>query len=247
MSDTKELFDATPVEETTTTAIVADNREDALLAQVLTSGNIEILERYIALRKSEEERQSRIAFEEAFSKMRSELPAVAKKKDNGATKSKYAPIEDIQRACDPVIHSFGFSYSWREEAIPEGKRVWMDISGYGHTRSNFFDCPKISGNNAQNAIQVAGAMSTYGRRYTFVSGFGVIVEGEDSDGQISDDVDVLKMRLGDMLEAKDQAGKLIINQQAFDKIKEEMNKPDSDVKRLKEFYKWAAKKVGAVK
>ena len=50
MSDTKELFDATPEKETTVPAIVADNRDDALLAQVLTSGNIEILERYIALR-----------------------------------------------------------------------------------------------------------------------------------------------------------------------------------------------------
>ena len=249
VAEDPELFESKDAEKVTAPAIVAENREDALLAQVLASGNIEILERYIALRKSEEERQSRIAFEEAFSKMRAELPAVAKKKDNGATKSKYAPIEDIQRACDPVIHSFGFSYSWREEAIPEGKRVWMDISGYGHTRSNFFDCPKISGNNAQNAIQVAGAMSTYGRRYTFVSGFGVIVEGEDSDGQISDDVEQLRLELSALCEARDQGGKLKLPQNAFDIINAELKKPveEMSVARMKAFYKRARAMVEAVK
>lgn len=156
--------------------------EDRLLEKVIDSGNIDILERFIALRAKEEERQARIAFEEAFTRMQSELPAVVKTKDNGATKSKYAPLEVIQRACDTTIHKHGFSYSWREEAIHEGKRVWMDISGFGYTKSAFFDCPKIAGNNAQNAIQIAGAMSTYGRRYTFVSGFGIVVEGEDTDG-----------------------------------------------------------------
>lgn len=156
--------------------------EDRLLEKVIDSGNIDILERFIALRAKEEERQARIAFENAFTKMQAELPAVVKMKDNGGTKSKYAPIEAIQRACDQVIHKNGFSYSWREESIPEGKRVWIDISGYGYTKSSFFDCPKIQGNNAQNAVQIAGSMSTYGRRYTFVSGFGIVVEGEDNDG-----------------------------------------------------------------
>lgn len=214
-------------------------REDALLAKVLESGNIEILERFIALRKSEEERQARLAFEEAFSRMRAELPGIAKKKDNGATKSKYAPIEDIQRACDPVIHKHGFSYSWREEAIPDGKRVILDISGFGHTKSNYFDCPKIVTNAAQNAIQAAGAMSTYGRRYTFIAGFGVIIEGEDSDGQITDDTEQLRLDLLTLMDAKDASGKLRLPKNAYDVIKAELDKPDPNIERLKVFYKKA--------
>lgn len=240
MSD--ELFDnlpATKVEETAPAVVMS--REDTLLSKVLESGNIEVLERYIALRKSEEERQARIAFEEAFSRMRAELPSIAKRKDNGATKSKYAPIEDIQRQCDPVIYKHGFSYAWREEAITEGKRVILDIFGYGYSKSNFFDCPKIAGNNAQNAIQVAGAMSTYGRRYTFVSGFGIIVEGEDSDGQITDDVEQLRLDLTAILEERDGTGKLKLPQNAFDIINAELKKPveDMDVARMKAFYKRA--------
>jgi len=227
-------------------AIVMENREDALLAKVLESGNIDVLKEFVALRNAQEERQARIAFEEAFSQMRAELPSVGKHKDNGATKSKYAPIEDIQRACDPIIHRFKFSYSWREEALPEGKRVFMDISGYGHTRTNYFDCPKISGNNAQNAIQVAGAMSTYGRRYTFVSGFGVIVEGEDSDGQITDDIEQLRLDLTALLEERDNNKQLKLPQNAYDIISAELKKSveQMDVSRMKAFYKRAKEMVG---
>ena len=31
-------------------------------------------------------------------------------------------------------------------------------------------------------MQVMGAMSTYGRRYTFLAGFGIVVQDEDEDG-----------------------------------------------------------------
>jgi len=242
MSDLFEQ-DAVPMIPDHGKAVVASElTSDKLLAMGLDKVGLEVLERFIALRNAEEERRARIAFEEHFSKMRAELPGVAKKKDNGATKSKYAPVEDIQRACDPVIHAHGFSYSWREEALPNdtGKRVWMDISGYGHTRSNFFDCPKISGNNAQNPIQVAGAMSTYGRRYTFISGFGIIVEGEDSDGQISDDITILRLEMGKYLEMKRPDGSPFVSEKAAAKCKAELDKEDSDIdiKRLKAMYKW---------
>jgi hypothetical protein len=199
--------------------------EDRLLEKVIDSGNIDILERFIALRAKEEERQARIAFEEAFTRMQSELPAVVKTKDNGATKSKYAPLEVIQRACDTTIHKHGFSYSWREESIQEGKRVWMDISGFGYTKSAFFDCPKIAGNNAQNAIQIAGAMSTYGRRYTFVSGFGIVVEGEDTDGHYTvAEFGEYRELLNPLYEAKTAAQLLAAAQKIRDSLKPENSK-----------------------
>lgn len=227
-------------------AIATVSREDALLGQVLSSGNIEVLERYIALRKSEEERQSRIAFEDAFSRMRAELPSVGKHKDNKAFNSKYAPIEDIQRVCDPIIYKHGFSYSWREEAIAEGKRVWMDIFGFGHTRSNYFDCPKIPGNNAQNALHTAQIMTSYGKRNTLVSGFGIVVEGEDSDGQITDDIEQLRLDLTALLEERDNNKQLKLPQNAFDIISVELKKPveQMDVARMKAFYKRAKEMVG---
>jgi len=220
-------------------------KEDRLLEQVLQAGNIEVLERYIALRKSEEERQAKLAFDTAFSKLRADLPAVVKSRANDHLKSKYAPLETLQRACDEAIFSHGFSYSWREEAIPEGKRVWMDISGYGYTRSNYFDAPQIDpvknrdGSNVQNLLQVRGVMSSYGRRYTFISGFGIVIEGEDSDGQIPTDTETLRLDLLNLMETKDFEGNRKLNQNAYDTIKRELDKPEPDTKRLQGFYKRA--------
>ena len=224
-------------------------KEDRLLETVLASGNIEVLERYIALRKSEEERQARLVFEEHFAKMQAKLPVVTKRKDNGGSKSKYAPIEDIQAQWDPIIREHGFSYSWREEVVPDfdGKRILLDIMGYGHTKSNWFDSPRIDGNSAQNKIQVAGAMSTYGRRYTYVSGFGGRVEGEDSDGQTLDEGS-LQMDLQEFI----KSGKLSADAVAIITKELMKGKPgkdgviipgEPDISKLRNYWKRAKAKV----
>jgi hypothetical protein len=178
-------------------------------------------------------------FEEHFAIMQSALPVVTKRKDNGGSKSKYAPLEDIQAQWDHVIRSHGFSYSWREEAIPgfDGKRVLFDLMGYGHTKTNYIDIPRVEGNNAQNRIQVAGAMATYGRRYSFVSGVGGRVEGEDTDGQNLDEGS-LEMDLRDYI----NSGKL--TPEAVGIIERELNKENPDIAKLRNYWKRASAKVG---
>jgi len=208
-----DLFDSKP--ETAVTIQTEQSQQERLLEKVLESGNIEVLERYIALLKSEEERQARIRFEEEFSRMRGKLPTIIKAKDvaiGGQKAYSYAPLEQLQRRCDPVIYQHGFSYSWREEAISEGKRVYMDIFGYGHVRSNSFDVPQLpqitsrSGNAVTNLVQTAGMMSTYGQRYTFKAGFGLVIEGEDEDGQVADvaSEDKLRPMIEEMAEQQSQ-------------------------------------------
>src|SRR5512142_300006 len=237
----EELFD----EQERGTEIAKVSKEDRLLEMVLEKGNIDVLERYIALRASEAERQSRILFEENFAKMRAELPAVVKNKEGAQGKYKYSPLESLQRLCDPIIFAHGFTYSWREEALDkgEGKRIWIDIVGYGHTKSNYFDAPQIDpvtsrdGAEVQNLIQVRGVMSTYGRRYTFVAGFGIIIEGEDSDGQIPDDTDLLEVDLREFM----KSGK--ISPEACALITKELMQDSPNIEKLKAYYKRARAKV----
>jgi hypothetical protein len=172
--------------------VMALSREDQLLQTVLASGNVEVLERFIALRNAEQDRGARLAFEEAFSKMRAELPSIKKSKEvkrtNGGHMYNYAPLEEIQKTCDPILQAHGFSYSWREEAIQEGKRVWFDLFGFGHTKSNCFDAPLLgakqsnSGGEIVNAVQAARMTSSYAKRNSMVDGLGLIIEDEDTDG-----------------------------------------------------------------
>ena len=91
----------------------------------------------------------------------------------------------------PIISDHGFSYRWTEEELKdkEGwKRITIHISGYGHTDSNtHFDCPEYELKGKQvdrvNAIQKEGTKTSYGHRYTFKAGFGIVEIGEVTDGE----------------------------------------------------------------
>jgi hypothetical protein len=88
---------------------------------------VALMEKLIAMKYADEDRQARLAFETAFAKMRAKLPTIKKTKEvtrsGGQHMYNYAPLEEIQKTCDPILQANGFSYSWREEAISEGKRV----------------------------------------------------------------------------------------------------------------------------
>ena len=153
---------------------------DRLIAMAVENGaDVDKLEKLIALKNQEEERAARRAFDVNFTAMQAEFTPVGKsKKGHGY---KYAPIETLQKHHNASITAHGFSYRWREEAIKAGKRCIMRISGWGHSEENSFDIPPLEGTDRMNEVQVVGAMSTYGRRYTFISGFGIIIEDEDDD------------------------------------------------------------------
>jgi hypothetical protein len=146
--------------------------------------DVDNLQRLIDMRNAEIERQAKVDFQFHFALMQKAFVSVSREKQG--YNYKYAPIELLQKTLGPIIAEHGFSYSWREETIPEGKRCVLAISGYGHTQENYFDIPKLEKTKEMNSVQVVGAMSTYGRRYSFISGFGVIIDDEDPDARISE-------------------------------------------------------------
>lgn len=193
-----ELFDVEPVRD------VAVQEKD-LMVMALESGKVEMLERLIAMRNLEQERGARINFESAFGRMKADLPIIKKTKEvkrmGGQHMYNYAPLEEIQKVCDPILQRHGFCYSWREEAIEGGKRIWYDLMGYGHTKSNFFDAPLIgakmsnSGGEITNAVQGARMTSSYAKRASMVDGLGMIIEDEDDDASTLEIDDALRAML----------------------------------------------------
>lgn len=194
---------------------------NAMIQQVLARPDaaqmVEVIEKLIAMKNADEDRQAKRAFDEQFAKMQKVLPVVKKNKLNKGTSSYYAELEELQRAWDPVLFDHGFTYSWREELVQDGqiKRTWFDLSQYGHTKSNFFDAPKIEPNKAQNLIMVSGVQSSYGYRYSYRAGVGGRVEGEDPDGQITIDEELAaaldKMRKAETLDALMDVYKIAYN------------------------------------
>lgn len=216
-------------------------KEDALLATVLQTGNIEALERYIALREREEARQAKLEYDRHFSEMQAEFGTAKRTKEGYGYR--YAPIEELQKEYGPIIAKHGFSYRWNEEKIEGGKRCTMTVSGWGHSESNSFDIPTMEaptnrdGKKTSNAVQVAGGMSTYGRRYTFIAGFGVIIEDEDPDADMPEDPDTLIFDLREYI----ASGKL--NPEAVSIITKELVKESPDREKLRGYWRRAKAKV----
>lgn len=220
-----------PVEGEESTALQTQN--DRLLEKVLESGNIEVLERFLAMKHQEEERAARITFEQSFARMRAELPIIKKTKEvkrtNGNHMYNYAPLEEIQKQCDPILQKYGFSYSWREEAIPEGKRVWFDLFAFGHTKSNCFDAPLLGakqsreGSEIVNAVQAARMTSSYAKRNSLVDGLGLIIEDEDTDANTIELDEDLRKTLAEIESASSVDDLLTANKRAMAKYANNAN------------------------
>lgn len=160
-----------------------------LLEKVLDSGNIEVLERFIALRREEESRQAKSEFDRHFAAMQRELPIIYRDKTaekDGKTLYDFASLDAILPQTHPIITRHGFSYSWDEESILDGKekRVWCIVSGYGHDKKTFVDIPIMDATSFSNKVQQRGTATSYGNRYSFKNAFGIIIANQDNDAQV---------------------------------------------------------------
>jgi len=186
MSDELEFKEAEPYNEPKEVVVRDESgleNADPLFRLAIQEGKIDALERLIALREKEEERQAKKEFEKNFAEMQAKLPVI-KKNAQGYT-SKYASLDSIIKDCKEIINNYGFSYRWEEEETEKGKKVTMIISGWGYSKSNSFTVPNLEKTNQMNSVQVMGAMTSYGHRYTFKAGFGISEEGEDTDGDLT--------------------------------------------------------------
>lgn len=113
----------------------------------------------------------------------SEFPAIPRtktvkvKSDKGSYEFKYAPFEDILRACRPVMTKHGLAYSQGENAGML-ETIVMHKSGEWIQHGT-----KV--NVAGQSAQAYGSGITYARRYGFCAAFGIQAD-DDDDGNTAD-------------------------------------------------------------
>lgn len=191
---------------------IAPITSNALIERALAHPNadamVTVIEKLIAMKNAEEDRSSRLEFERNFAELRRALPVIKKTKEvstrSGRRMYEYAPLEEIQEACDKIIADHGFAYAWRTEPVEGAIRVWFDLFGYGHTRSNFNDIPTLKpitsrdGDAVTNDAQATRGTIAYGKRGSMADGLGLRIEGEDADGrvEIDDAVEAIFTKIG---------------------------------------------------
>jgi hypothetical protein len=222
MSDEKQLILGTSEIQ----ALPEDPNDRLLMLAIQGNLDVEKLSQLIELKNRQEERQAKQEFDRNFAEMQRQFRPVARTKKTD--KAKYAPIEELQKEYGPIIADHGFSYRWSEDSLSDGGlRVTLHISGYGHTADNHKDLPVYepdkgtsTGKPIMNSLQAEGARSTYGRRYTFIAGFGLIIEDEDTDGNFDDGV-AYSAYIRKMDEEKDQNQLLKLSREMYSQLKKE--------------------------
>lgn len=164
------------------------------LASATNSGrSIEEIKELMNLRDREEKYQAEKIFDREFALMQADFRVIPRSKlarDNEKNRDlyNYAPLEEYVKVNGSVIAAHGFSYYFSEELLPDGKvkRFNLHVKGWGFTRTTFVDLP-TEGSKAplMNAAQASASLQSYGQRYAFKAGFGMVSENEDDDSASS--------------------------------------------------------------
>lgn len=162
----------------------------SIIEKMVQSGtDPERLGKFLDLAERWERDQAVKAYAAAMNRCQQIMPVVIRDKVNGHTKSKYAPLEDVNNVIKPVYTKEGFSISFGE-GTPAGEgscRIIADVihSG-GHTRQYYADIPidgaGIKGNANMTPTQGKGSTLSYGKRYLVCMIFNVTIADQDNDG-----------------------------------------------------------------
>ncbi len=173
------------------TAVAQINTEATpmqLIERAMAAGNLELVEKFMALQERWEANQARKAFDAAIAAAKAEIKPIAKKQEvdftsaKGRTHYKHEGLSDIAEHIDPILAKNGLSYRYRSRQ--EGKLLFMVCRlahRDGHTEEvELFAGFDESGN--KNSIQSIGSTATYLQRYTLKLALG-LAAAKDDDGR----------------------------------------------------------------
>lgn len=178
--------------QTTVVEIASPNDQIMSIVEKMASNpefDVEKMERLIALQERREAAQAKQAFYAAMAAAQNAMKPIAQNAENKHTKSRYATLEAVNFAIQPVIAAHGFSLSFGEGETNKNDhyRIVATIRHInGHAEQEHMDVPAdgagAKGNSNKNATQAFGSSVTYARRYLTMAIFNLSITGEDDDG-----------------------------------------------------------------
>lgn len=161
---------------------------EALLAAALNPAmDADKLERLFNVKRQHDADVERRGFNDAMADVEGELSSIIRDADNPQTKSKYAKLEAIQAALQPLLRKNRLSISYN--LVSEGDRIRMSAivarGGYERVYGPAEAKPDTSGargNVNKTELHGFGSSRSYLQRYLLCSMFNCILIGEDDDG-----------------------------------------------------------------
>lgn len=185
---------------------------DLMVIAVQNGAGADELERIAAMIERREKWDAERAYAEARTACKSDLPIVVRDATNTHTHSRFARLENISRAIDPVIARHGFTLSFG--CKPSAKENSITVTcRCRHTGGHYedFELPDLPDDSqglkgTANKTPIQGRVSTtsYGKRVLKSMIFDVAIADSDIDGNESIDpiTDEQVMDLSELMERK---------------------------------------------
>ncbi len=155
-----------------------------LIAEMARGGKIDIVEKLIGMKNSQDDREAKLAFARDYAPMKAELPMIIKNKINSHTKSGYADLANINEVVDPILGKYGFATSTKiisQDSTTVTACAEL-IHRAGHRESMELTMPlDTTGGNAKSGPQSIVSTISYLKRAAKCALLD-IAAGDDNDG-----------------------------------------------------------------
>jgi len=152
---------------------------------------VEKLERLYELYQRDRDYQAKQSFATALCEAQGELPIVLKDRSNPQTRSKYAGLDAVVRAAQPILHKHGFSWSvsskgTQEDGLHQIMLLLRHSDGHSEEHTSYApeDVTGVQGRATKTRLHGIASTYTYVARHLLCRVLGVPLSdaGEDTDG-----------------------------------------------------------------
>lgn len=159
----------------------------AFIERGITAENVAAFSALVELKERLETRDAEKQFAQAFVAMQAEMPAIQKKvavpNNDGSTRYKFAPYDQIMDVVSPILQRHGFATTFTMR-YADGRVIQECTLQHigGHKRTNQFMARIGSGPPKSSEAQGDGAASSFAKRYALCDALALVIE-TDTDGK----------------------------------------------------------------
>jgi hypothetical protein len=165
----------------------------SVIRDAVKAGNVDMVERLLAMQHREEERQAKRDFEAAIAQAKGEIEPILKTAEvdfentkGTRTRYKHETLADVRRNIDPALAKYGLSarfHSHQREGMLKVVCVLSHSSGHSENAAELEAPYDPSG--SKNPVQAIGSTATYLQRMTLKLALGLAAADKDDDGRAS--------------------------------------------------------------
>lgn len=142
------------------------------------------LERMLVIQQTVMAEQRKAEFYAALSDLQAKIPQIERTGRivmKGVLQSKFARIEDVDRAIRPLCAEHGFAFSFDSKPAPNGITFSCTLSHReGHAETKQLTLP-VDTSGSKNGVQGVGSTTSYARRYLIGMHLHILTRDEDDD------------------------------------------------------------------